>query len=786
MMSKIFATLSAAVKAVIAFVGGLISGFFRLLFSGIRNFFTVKGFFKTIAALLILIVVGAFGFLWYTSNYPNIPAYQEIAEYRFLNPSEDKRCVNPDPQNPNAEDPNNDLMIPAYQGWCEEERQAYYRIPQGTDFFGLQYDWMTALEKPVGKKPLVTREYMQQLGYVYDPAKKPNVNNPNDLPVGLTWHYTKEGDKILDVTCSACHSGQMTYQGVGIVVDGSPGGHAIPSLDPTQLMANSIVALTMTYINPFKFSRFAKKVLKDVSDDEYRAKKKRLRKQIGSTIWQALKYARYNLFLYPTTEGYGRTDGLGRIANTVFGDYMTPDNYKIADAPVNYPHVWDIWAFDWVQWMGSVRQAMARNVNEAMGTRARANFTHAEGLYQNSVMMSEMHCIETTLQHLEPPTWPEDLFGTVDRELAKEGEKIFDETCAKCHGPFPRMAVDGKVDYAATAKNHSCTTCHGPTMVGSDGQLLDLTNRKDHPPVQISPNDWLGQGPEFANDTSWRDQSERGGYWEMIHIPLDYIGTDATSALNMINYKYDLSILVDNVKKKRAEGSLLRLPDPKAIPDVTKAGFAQGLQYIGGEVRYKQYREWGLMGPTGYPPPPSEHAAAVADLDGFGEVDDPVAWRAYRPRPLEGVWTTAPYLHNGSVPSIYQLLLPAEERDATFYVGRKEFDPQTLGINVEKFKGAFMFDTSKTGNSNLGHEFNDGLCGDGVIGYEIKERPGYCRQLTEQERLSILEYLKIHTDGKRPDPESKPHCENMTWPDKSSATFSAADLVPSTKKQGGN
>jgi hypothetical protein len=518
----------------------------------------------------------------------------------------------------------------------------------------------------------------------------------------------------------------------------------------------------MTYINPFKFARFARKVLKDVPKSEYSAAKKKLRKDSWNTIKEVMAYARYNLFLYPTEEGYGRTDGLGRIANTVYGDYLTPENYRIADAPVNYPHVWDIWAFDWVQWMGSVRQAMARNVNEAMGTRARANFVHADGLYDNSVMMPEMHCIETTLQHLEPPKWPTDIFGEIDAELEAQGKLIFEETCATCHGPFKRTAVNGKIDYGDAAKTHSCKTCHGPLMTSKDGQLLELTNRLDHPPAHVAKDVWLGERPDTHEDF-WQDQSARGGYWEMIHIPLSYIGTDPTSALNMINYKYDLTLLVDNIKAQRAAGSILRLPDPEAIPNPQETGFAQGLQFIGGEVRYKQYREWGLIGADGYTPKP-DHLDAVKDLDGFGEVDDPVPWRAYRPRPLEGVWATAPFLHNGSIPSIYQLLLPAEERDAQFYLGRKEYDPRHLGLKVEKYKGAFKFDTTITGNSNLGHEFNDGLCGDGVIGYEIKDRPGYCRQFTEQERRAILEYLKVHSDKDRPNPESSPHCINMQWP----------------------
>lgn len=779
MIKTIFNFIKRTISFVVGVVVGAVSGLFRALFSGLKHFFTLKGFFKTIGAALVLLVAGGIGYLWYISNYPNIPDYQEITEYRYLNPSAEKRCENPEPKNPNPDDPDNDLLIPAYQGWCETERQHYYRVPQGTDFFGLQYDWIRALEKPVGKKPLVSREYFQQLGYIFDPARQPNKDNPADLPVGLTWHINPAGDKILDVSCAACHSAQITYQGTALVIDGGPGGHALPSLQPTQLMANSAVALTMTYINPFKFARFARKVLKDVPESEYSAAKRKLRRDSWNTIKEVFAYARYNLFLYPTEEGYGRTDGLGRIANTVYGDYMTPENYKIADAPVNYPHVWDIWAFDWVQWMGSVRQAMARNVNEAMGTRARANFIHADGLYDNSVMMPEMHCIETTLQHLEPPAWPRDLFGDIDAELKAEGEVIFNETCASCHGPFPRVAVDGKINYKDAGQTHSCKTCHGPLMTNDQGQLLQLDNKLEHPPAQVSSTQWLGKAP-FAEDKVWRDQTERGGYWEMIHIPLSYIGTDSTSAMNMINYKYDLTKLVNNIEEKRAAGSVLRLPNPKAIPNIKETGFAEGLQFIGGEVRYKQYREWGLIGPDGYTPKP-EHEKAVADLDGFGESDDPVAWRAYRPRPLEGVWATAPFLHNGSVPSLYQLLLPVEERDAQFYLGRKEYDPVNLGLQVNKIKGAFKFDTTIKGNSNLGHEFNDGLCGDGVIGYELKDRPGYCRQFTERERRAILEYLKVHSDGQRPNPESEPHCINMEWP----RTTSSLRLPDSTTAQVG-
>jgi hypothetical protein len=95
---------------------------------------------------------------------------------------------------------------------------------------------------------------------------------------------------------------------------------------------------------------------------------------------------------------------------------------------------------------------------------------------------------------------------------------------------------------------------------------------------------------------------------------------------------------------------------------------------------------------------------------------------AYAARPLAGVWANAPYLHNGSVPNLYQLLLPAEQRDKVFYTGSTEYDPVHVGYEAAEFPGAFRFDTSLQGNSNAGHQ--------------------YGTSLTHVERLDLIEYLK--------------------------------------------
>jgi mono/diheme cytochrome c family protein len=105
---------------------------------------------------------------------------------------------------------------------------------------------------------------------------------------------------------------------------------------------------------------------------------------------------------------------------------------------------------------------------------------------------------------------------------------------------------------------------------------------------------------------------------------------------------------------------------------------------------------------------------------------EPVAWRGpakYSARTLKGVWSTAPYLHNGSVPTLHDLLLPAKDRPRTFNIGSREYDVERLGYVSDDKKT--LFDTTRPGNSNAGHEGK-----------------AYGTQLSPDERKDLLEYLK--------------------------------------------
>lgn len=92
----------------------------------------------------------------------------------------------------------------------------------------------------------------------------------------------------------------------------------------------------------------------------------------------------------------------------------------------------------------------------------------------------------------------------------------------------------------------------------------------------------------------------------------------------------------------------------------------------------------------------------------------------YKARPLNGVWATAPYLHNGSVPTLAELLKPAANRSPTFHVGSRVFDPIHVGFVNDTTQP--KFDTTLTGNKNSGHE--------------------YGTELSDEDRQALLEYLK--------------------------------------------
>src|SRR5262249_32919403 len=108
----------------------------------------------------------------------------------------------------------------------------------------------------------------------------------------------------------------------------------------------------------------------------------------------------------------------------------------------------------------------------------------------------------------------------------------------------------------------------------------------------------------------------------------------------------------------------------------------------------------------------------------------------YQAPPLDGIWATAPYLHNGSVPTVYHLLSSKARPkyfSRSYRTGKEDYDPVKLGLKTQVLEhGAEpqlparerrqVYDTTLPGRGNSGHTFGDAL--------------------SEDERLAVIEFLK--------------------------------------------
>ncbi|HEY6271670.1 MAG TPA: hypothetical protein VIX19_06700 [Terriglobales bacterium] len=97
----------------------------------------------------------------------------------------------------------------------------------------------------------------------------------------------------------------------------------------------------------------------------------------------------------------------------------------------------------------------------------------------------------------------------------------------------------------------------------------------------------------------------------------------------------------------------------------------------------------------------------------------------YSDTPLDGVWARAPYLHNGSVPTLWDLLQPVDKRPATFYTGYDVYDPKNMGFvssGSDAERVGFKYEVCIPGNSNVGH--------------------AYGTDLKDDEKWDLIEYMK--------------------------------------------
>lgn len=647
----------------------------------------------------------------------NLPAYEHVDQVRYLN-----------------------------QGWGLDQqspqRELFYYTGQGTQMHGVRYRWFVSLEQPFSKTRLADPDHMRSLNFVVDPV--PTPANPDQLPVGFAKRYdTTIRDNVVDITCAACHTGQLNvtrnHRTTAIRIDGGEAMSAFTDVNAGSFQMGLGLSVAETLANPLKFNRFAARVLPPDADTI--SGKWVLWRNLAGVGLKLVKVFRGSSapHLYPVQGGFGRTDALTRIGNVVFGDHLSASNYHPGNAPVSYPYLWNIWKFDWVQYNASVSQPLARNMTEAMGVGADFNLVDDRGnpippgeRYRTSVQFENLARIESTLQQLQPPRWPEDLLGPIDQASAARGKTLFQSLCVKCHGPHP-----------ASPALKAYTS---PGRLGSD-PLWEIW------PINVQE---VGTDPTAANDFSqYRVDITRTGLTKEEIDPL----LKEQYEIQKTRYTALMPALQQQIALARRTGAnaptlsaLAReMQQAEAAPvsdasvtqklnslDLRSLNAGEALSILGLVIRDRYYTDHHF----------SQQAQAC--FAGFDTLDVPQVLDAYKPRPLAGVWATPPFLHNGSVPNLYEMLSPVKERSTRFFVGRREFDPVKVGYVTEPLAGStsgFWMDTTLPGNRNTGHEF-----GPGYVPYDPahpapKGSPGIIGPaLTPAQRMDLLEYLKIHQD----------------------------------------
>jgi hypothetical protein len=135
--------------------------------------------------------------------------------------------------------------------------------------------------------------------------QKASPNNPDALPVG--WVKDRyQGKNYVGLTCAACHTGQINYQGTGIRIDGGPA-----SADMEGLMIDMVHAMQSTLNDETVRTRFIKNVMARgsyASEAEVLIDLKKYYQRLESYIIVNRS---------PTQYGYARLDAFGRIYNRV-------------------------------------------------------------------------------------------------------------------------------------------------------------------------------------------------------------------------------------------------------------------------------------------------------------------------------------------------------------------------------------------------------------------------------------------------------------------------------------
>jgi hypothetical protein len=565
----------------------------------------------------------------------------------------------------------------AEQGWTDAQRNTFYTTSQGSRLIPLA--WFKALRRHDVDAPFGA-DQLKRYGYLQNDSPA----NVNKLPVGFV--VDRRAPTQLGLTCAACHTNQIEYQKDGVTrvlrIDGAP------ALADAQQFFADLTAASRATLADAKFKDFAKAVL---GPNPPNNKVTQLRKDFEAWVMQLGDFADRSLPASPW--GPGRLDAFGMIFNRVTGkDLGIAANFRTADAPVSYPFLWNASRQDRTQWNGGVPNglfihALGRNTGEVLGVFADfvpsprkpqlPFFPKFIDFTSNSADFGGLQTLEEQITQLKPPRWRD--FFDVNDTLAAKGEVLFKTHCAECHEAKDSPLL-GKRAWETKVK-----------AVGTDPRMIRNAERMVDPGLLI--------------DTP---------------LPL-------TTPLPPIGAVFENPAGADKVLASSVAGSLIAEAVPhKPVPpsQLLNNGVWRAFRKdLGNELSGAQLDL--LLNPAAAAQVEGRIKALLADL--FKQQTAPGAPAAYESRVLDGIWATAPYLHNGSVPNLWELLKPAKDRITTFKVGSRKYDTKNVGFATDESpfaNGTFVVDPANAnGNGNGGHEYGTGL--------------------NEDQRWAIVEYLKI-------------------------------------------
>lgn len=557
--------------------------------------------------------------------------------------------------------------------WDAVKRADFYTRDQGARMIPLP--WLRALKQANGQPFLA--DSLARYGYL------PNPDNSSGLPVGFT-ASGPTGAEIAGMTCSACHTRQITAEGKTYRIDGGP---AI--VDFQSFLMDLDKAVGEIRVSDATFQPFAVTVLGSSTPDPDDVVDLRQRVE----AW----YLRYHTLMARALPdppwGPARLDAVGMIFNRLTGldlgpppSFIIADNIQRAVAPVRYPFLWNAPVQDKTQWPGFADNgndilALSRNLGQVFGVfgvfEPRKDFFVIDFLNNNSANFDGLGVIENLLKQIGPPKWPSGWL--IDTNLAAQGKAIYERPTAQ----------------------GGCGECHDIRP----GQVRFLNEQTWATPIQN-----VGTDTREYDTLAWQAKSGvlQGAFIPFITQPLG----ETDKAFN---------ILATSVLGSIVEHVLTGGGAHAAAAQIAQRQLAPGTAVPRAMTRLPPSMK-DLQGAFNAPATvlqqlntPGPNAALATAQKG-----------AYESRVLQGIWATAPYLHNGSVPTLAELLKPAAQRVKSFKIGNA-YDTTNVGLAVEQTQFNYTLTTTdcgslNSGNSNCGHEFGT--------------------QLSTDEKKALLEYLK--------------------------------------------